>query len=104
MPRKPSPTPISASPSHTTSGLSDGITSTCRSIQIPDMIISVNTASQNGLDLVVLFIRPKNGSTKISVNAVKASGRHGCSKRRNTHQVSSYMFAYQIGRYCDQKR
>src|SRR5580765_4671666 len=57
-----------------------------------------------GFVLLVLLSMPRNGIAKIMMNAANASGRHGSSKRRNTHHVSSDMSAYQIGRYCDHIR
>ena len=95
-------TPISGRPTHIWSGLIEGITRMCRSIHMPERMIRLNTASHSGLFLVNMFISPRNGSTNTNVNTVNASGRHGSSKRRNTHQVSSGRFAYQITRYCDQ--
>ena len=74
----------------------------CRSSHIPESTISEKSASQKGLFLVAMFIRPRKGSKKTNVKMVNASVRQGSSKRRNTHHVSSGRFAYQIGMYCDQ--
>src|SRR6185503_4581678 len=74
------------------------------SIHSPARITPLKPMISAGFVLLVLLSMPTSGSTKIIVNAANASGRHGSSKRRNTHHVSSDMFAYQMGRYCDHMR
>src|SRR5262249_32842006 len=103
-PAKPAVTPISGRPTQTWLGFSDGITSTWRSIHRPASTTHVNENSSAGFALLVLLSMPRNGIAKIIVNAANDSGRHGSSKRRNTHHVSSGMSAYQMGRDRDHIR